>query len=238
MSPSSEIPTFGGKIPCISTSHEPPFAPSDPSTGYNINNMSLMDSVYSAAHKSLGNGLQWAQIFPILGIFPRWGELRSASQHPTGHPLPPATPVLDITSRTCSSWILYTLFARNPSSSDSVVSKQIPPRAIFPHWGTFPLHLTYHPLPPATPILDITSRTCSPWILWTPFARNPFGIDSIGDKSFPTWLILLALGEISLCISAPHLPPFAPSDPSTEYSIQNMFSMDSVHSVCQKSLGN
>src|SRR5436853_5991727 len=66
MSPSGEIPTFGGKIPCISTSHEPPFAPSDPSTGYNINNMSLMDSVYSAAHKSLGNGLQWARIFPIL----------------------------------------------------------------------------------------------------------------------------------------------------------------------------
>src|SRR5205085_11968807 len=116
-------------------------------------------------------------IFPILGIFPSRGELPSASQHPTGHPLLPATPVLDITSIPCSSWILHTLFARNPSNSDSVVSKQIPPRVIFPHWGTFPLHPASHPLPPVTSVLDIRSRTCSPWILFTPFARNPFGTD-------------------------------------------------------------
>src|SRR5436853_4329950 len=170
--------------------------------------------------------------------FRQFPRIPLASQHLTGHPLLPATPVLDITSRPCSPWILRTLFARNPSRTDSVVSKQIPPRAIFPHWGTLPLHPTSHPLPPATPVLDITSRTYSPWILWTLFARNPFGTDSIGCKYFSTWLILLALGEISLCISAPHLPPFVPSDPSTGYNIQNMFFMHSFYSVCQKSLAN
>src|SRR5438270_5864178 len=99
-------------------------------------------------------------------------------------------------------------------------------------------HPTCHPLPPATPVLDITSILCSSWILHTLFARNPLGTDSIGCKSFPTWLILLALREISRCISAPHLPPFATSNPSTGYNIHNMFFMDSAYSVCQKSLGN
>src|SRR5437764_629170 len=151
-------------MPSISASHRPPFAPSNPSTGYNIKNMFFMDSVYSVCQKSIRNCLLGEQTCAPSGNFPTLGGIPLASQHLTGHPLPPATPVL-----------------------------------------------------------DITSRTCSPWIPCTLFARNPFGTDSIGCKYFSTWLILLALGEISPCISAPHLPPFAPSDPSTGYKIQNMF---------------
>src|SRR5438270_7238979 len=163
-----------------------------------------------------------------LSQFPHIGWNSPCSQHLTGHPLLPATPVLDITSRPCSPWILRTLFARNPFNSDSVVGKQIPPRVIFPHWGLSSQHVTSHPLPPATPVLDITSRTCSSWILCTVFARNPLGTDSIGCKSFPSWLISLVLGEISLHISAPHRPPFAPSNLSAEYNIQIMSFINSV----------
>ena len=162
-----------------------------------------MDSVYSVGQKSLGNGLQWARIFSILGIFSRWGELPSASQHPTSHHLPRATSVLDITSETCSPWILSTALARNPPRCDSSVGKQIPPQAIFPHWGLPSQHATGHPLPLATPVLDITSRTCSPWILCTLFARNPLGMDSNGRKSFPSWGFSHIGGNFPLHLSTP-----------------------------------
>src|SRR2546423_884154 len=119
----------------------------------------------------------WCVDMSPSGEIPTLGGISIASQHPTDHPLHSATPVLDITSTPCSPWILHTLFARNPSNSDSVVSKQMPPQVIFPHWRTFPLHPASHPLPSVTSVLDIRSRTCSPWILFTPFARNPLGTD-------------------------------------------------------------
>src|SRR5256885_4251377 len=120
--------------------------------------------------------------FSSWGFLPCWGTFPF---HPTSHHLPPATSVLNITSETCSPCILSTALARNPSRCDSSVSKQIPLQAIFPHWGFSSQHPTGHPLPPATPVLDITSRTCSSWILCTLFARNPLGIDSWVSKHVP-----------------------------------------------------
>src|SRR5438309_1635017 len=103
----------------ISISHnEPPFASSDPSTGYNINDMFSMGSVYSICQKSRGNRLHCALLLPILTIFPHCANSLSASQHPMSHPLPPATPVLDITLTTCSPWVLCTPFAINPVGID------------------------------------------------------------------------------------------------------------------------
>src|SRR2546423_14572517 len=52
-------------------------------------------------------------------------------------------------------------------------------------------------------------------------------LSHLGD--FPT------LGGISVCTSAPHLPPFALSDSSTGYNIRNLLFMDSVHLVGLKS---
>ena len=169
-----DFPTLGEISLCISAPPEPPFATSNPSTGYNIKNMFLMDSVYSVCQKSIRNWLLGEQTCAPSGNFPTLGGIPLASQHLTGHPLLPATPVLDITSRPCSPWILHTLFARNPSRTDSLVCRYVP--------------------------LEQVSH----------------------------------IGEKIPCISASHRPPFAPSDPSTGYNINNIFSMNSVYSVGQR----
>src|SRR5437762_14340260 len=72
--------------------------------------------------------LRWPEIAPELtpwcidmspwGNIPTLGGISIASRHPTDHPLPPATPVLNITSRTCSPWILCIYFAINHSVND------------------------------------------------------------------------------------------------------------------------
>src|SRR5436305_2015633 len=110
----------------------------------------------------------------LSGDMPTFGGISIASQHPTDHPLPPATPALDKTSRTCSPCILCILFARNPSRTDPLVCRYVP------------LQRDSH----------------------------------IGGKIH--------------CISAFHGPLCAPSDPSTEYNINNMLSMNSVYSVSQR----
>ena len=94
-------------------------------------------------------------------------------------------------------------------------------------------HPTDHPLPPATPAPDKTSRTCSPWILYTPLARDSPRTHSLVYRYVPLRQDSHIGGNFH-CISAPHGPLFAPSDPSTEYNINNMFSMNSVYSVGQR----
>src|SRR2546421_12747993 len=72
--------------------------------------------------------LRWPEIAPELtpwcidmspsGDIPTLGGISIASQHPTDHPLHPATPVLDITSRTCFPWIRWNEFARSNLITD------------------------------------------------------------------------------------------------------------------------
>src|SRR2546429_2471855 len=166
-----------------------------------------MASIFSVSEKSIENCLLGELACAHLADLPTLSRFPLPSQHPTGHPLLPATPVLDITSRPCSPWILRTLFARNPFNSDSVVGKQIPPQVISPHWGLSSQHVTGHPLPPATPVLDITSRTCSPWILYTLFARNPSSSDSVVSKQIPPRAIFPHWGTFPLHPTSHPLPP-------------------------------
>src|SRR2546423_818040 len=94
-------------------------------------------------------------------------------------------------------------------------------------------HPTDHPLPPATPALDKTSRTCSPWILYTPLARDSPRTDSLVYRYVPLGRFSHIGGNFH-CISAPHGPLFALSDPSTGYNITNILSMNSAYSVGQR----
>src|SRR2546423_1036729 len=89
----------------------------------------------------------WCVDMSPSGEIPTLGEKSLASQHPTDHPLHPATPVLNIPSTTCSPWILCTPLARDGPSSDSVGCKSFPSWGFLPPWGTFPFHPTSHPLP-------------------------------------------------------------------------------------------
>src|SRR5205085_3717342 len=93
-------------------------------------------------------------------------------------------------------------------------------------------HPTDYPLPPATPALDITSITCSPWIPYTPLARDSPRTDSLVYRYVPLGRYSHIGGNFHR-ISAPYGPPFAPSNPSTGYNIKNMFSMNSVYYVGQ-----
>src|SRR5437763_521047 len=144
------------------------------------------------------------------GEIPTLGENSLASQHPTDHPLHPATPIVNITSTTCSPWILYTPLARDSPSSDSVGCKSFPSWGFLLPWGTFPFHPTSHPLPPVTPVLDITSTTCPPWLLHTLFARNPSSSASVLSKQIPPRPIFPHRGTFPLHPTSHLLPPLTP----------------------------
>src|SRR5438045_9692145 len=62
----------------------------------------------------------------LSGHIPTLGEKSLASQHPTDHHAPLATPALDKTSRACSPCILCILCARNPSRTDLLVCRYVP----------------------------------------------------------------------------------------------------------------
>src|SRR5436853_192896 len=148
----------------------------------------------------------------LSGEIPTLGEKSLASQHPMDHHAAPATPALDKTSRTCSPCILCILFARNPSRTDPLVCRYVPLQRDS-HIGEKSLasqHPTDHPVPPATPALDITSTTCSPWILCTPLARDSPSSDSVGSKSFPSWEFLLPWGTFPFHPTNHSLPPVTP----------------------------
>src|SRR2546423_9618540 len=101
------------------------------------------------------------------GSLPALREKSHASQHPTDHPLPPATPALDKTSRTCSPWILYTPLARDSPRTDSLVYRYVPPGRYSHIWGNFHCIPPPHGLLFAITVLSIESYTSNTFIMYT-----------------------------------------------------------------------